>query len=302
MRLDRCRIDYESADEFGKPIRMTEQAPEPPFDLVIEAGKSELHYWQDLWRYRELFMFLAWRDIVVRYKQTVIGVLWALIRPLLNVVIMTFVFGNVAKLAATETVPYPLLVLAGSLPWQLFSTSLSSSSQSLVAAARLISKVYFPRLMIPTSNLAVSIIDFAVAFLMMLIAMAIYGVPITWRILAVIPLVGFTALAAMSVGIWLSALNVTYRDFRFLIPILIQGGLFVSPVGYTSARVGDGLGRFFYSLNPMVGVIDGFRWALVGQGEVYWTGFAISGGLVVLFLMLGIRYFRRMERTFADVI
>lgn len=272
-------------------------------ELIIEAGRAGRRYWQDLWRYRELFVFFAWRDIVVRYKQTVIGVAWALVRPLLNMVILTFVFGRLAGMAATEKVSFHLLVLAGQLPWQFFSSTVNAASQSLVGNARLLSKVYFPRLMIPASTLGVGLADFLIAFLLMLGIMVWFGFGIPLRALMVIPFLCSAGLASMAFGIWFAALNVTYRDFRFIIPIVVQAGLFLSPVGYPSDKIAPGVGRFLYNLNPLVGVIDGFRWSLLGDERgVYWEPFLVSQAAVLLILATGLWYFRRMERTFADVI
>jgi lipopolysaccharide transport system permease protein len=269
--------------------------------LVIEAGRTELHYWRDLWRYRELFYFLAWRDILVRYKQTVIGVAWALIRPLLTIVVFTIVFGRLAKLPS-EGVPYPILVCAAMLPWQLFASSLAEAGNSLVGSANLISKVYFPRLIVPASAVAVSLVDFAVSFAVLVALMAWYGVAMDWRLMA-LPLLVLVAIGtAMGAGLWIAALNVKYRDFRYVIPFLVQAGLFISPVGFSSTIVPEEW-RLLYSLNPMVGVIDGFRWAVLGvDTPLYWPGMLLSVVLISLLLVTGVRYFRRTERTFVDVI
>ncbi|BAZ10125.1 ABC-2 type transporter [Calothrix sp. NIES-4071] len=269
--------------------------------LVIEAGRTEQQYWKDLWRYRELFYFLAWRDILVRYKQTAIGMAWALIRPFLTMVVFTVVFGNLAKLPS-EGVPYPILVFAGMLPWQFFSTALSECSNSLISNANLISKVYFPRLIVPTSALIVSFVDFMISGMILLALMAWYNFVPDWRILT-LPLFTLIAFAAaMGAGLWLAALNVEYRDFRFVVPFLVQFGLYISPVGFSSTIVSQKW-RLLYSLNPMVGVIDGFRWAILGgESQIYLPGFALSLALVILLLFSGIWYFRKMERKFADVI
>jgi lipopolysaccharide transport system permease protein len=269
-------------------------------EIIIEPGRGFKHYWRDLWNYRELFYFLAWRDIAVRYKQTVIGVAWSLVRPVLTMVVFTVVFGSLAGLPS-EGVPYPILVFAGMLPWQFFSNALTQSSESLVGNAHMISKVYFPRLAIPTSAVIVSFVDFLISLAMLVVLMAWYKFVPSWRILT-LPL--FTVLAfsaAMGAGLWLASLNVKYRDFRFIVPFIVQFGIYVSPVGFSSNIV-PARWRLLYSLNPMVGVIDGFRWAILGNVELYWPGFALSIGLVILLLASGIWYFRRTERTFADVI
>lgn len=270
-------------------------------ELVIEAGRTERQYWQDLWRYRELFYFLAWRDILVRYKQTIIGVLWALIRPFLTMVVFTIVFGNIAKLPSGG-VPYPILVFSAMLPWQFFANALSECSNSLVTNANLISKIYFPRLIIPASAIIVSFVDFLVSGMILVALMAWYNFVPSWRIVT-LPLFILIAFAAsMGVGLWLAALNVKYRDFRYIVPFLVQFGLYISPVGFSSTVVLPQW-RLLYSLNPMVGVIDGFRWAILGgEAKIYWPGFSVSLGLVALLFFSGIWYFRKTERTFADVI
>lgn len=273
---------------------------QPP-ELIIEAGRAEKQYWHDLWRYRELFYTLAWRDIAVRYKQTVIGIAWALIRPFLTMVVFTIVFGKLAKLPS-EGVPYPILVFAAMLPWQFFSTALSSASESLIANANLISKVYFPRLVVPTSAVVTSFVDFLISGMILLALMIGYNFAPSWRILT-LPL--FTAIAfaaSMGAGLWLCALNVKYRDFRYIVPFIVQFGLYISPVGFSSTIVPQEW-RLLYSINPMVGVIDGFRWAILGgQATIYWPGFLLSLGLVLVMLLTGVQYFRKTERTFADVI
>jgi lipopolysaccharide transport system permease protein len=272
------------------------------FDLWIEAGRGEKNYWSDLWRYRELFYFLAWRDILVRYKQTVIGVAWALIRPFLTMVVFVFVFNKVAKLSAPGSAPYPLLVFAAMLPWQFFSTALSESSNSLIGNANLISKVYFPRLIVPAGAVITSFVDFLITLGLMALMMAWYGFLPDWR-LVTLPLFMMLAFgAAFGAGIWLCALNVKYRDFRYIVPFIVQFGLYVSPVGFSSDLVPERW-RLLYACNPMVGVIDGFRWALLGgEAQIYWPRLLASVLFNLAFCAFGIWYFRRMERTFADVI
>jgi lipopolysaccharide transport system permease protein len=269
--------------------------------LVIEAGRTERRYWLDLWEYRELLYFLAWRDILVRYKQTVIGVLWALIRPLVTIVIFSVVFGGIANLPS-DGVPYPLLVCAAMLPWQFFSNAFSEIGNSLVGNANLVSKTYFPRLVIPASILVVASVDFAISFAILIALMVWYGVVPGWQV-AVLPVFMLVAAAAaFGSGLWIAALNVKYRDFRYLIPFIVQLGLFISPVGFSSNVVPDAW-RLLYSVNPMVGVIDGFRWALLGEdAQVYWPGIGLSVLLIAGLLATGLGFFRRTERTFADVI
>jgi lipopolysaccharide transport system permease protein len=269
--------------------------------LIIEAGRSDLQYWKDLWRYRELFYFLAWRDILVRYKQTAIGVLWALIRPLLTMVVFTVIFGKLAKLPSND-VPYPILVFAAMLPWQFFSNALSECSNSLISNSNLVSKVYFPRLIVPTSAVVVSFIDFLISASILVALMIWYKFTPTWGIL-MLPLLTILAFAAaLGGGLWFAALNIKYRDFRFIVPFVVQFGLYVSPIGFSSSIVPEKW-RLLYSLNPMVGVIDGFRWAILGQNTLmYWPGFMLSIGIVFGLLISGIWYFRKTERTFADII
>ena len=270
-------------------------------NLVLESGRAERHYWRDLWRYRELFYFLAWRDLLVRYKQTVIGVAWAVLRPFLTMVVFTVVFGKLAKLPSGG-IPYPILVFAGMLPWQFFSNALSESSGSLVTNANLISKVYFPRMIVPAGAVIVGFVDFLISFVIMAALMVWYGFAPGIQILTLPLWVGLAFLAAIGPGLFITALNVKYRDFRYVIPFVVQFGLYISPVGFRSDVVPEQW-RLLYSLNPMVGVIDGFRWAICGgEFAIYWPGFAASLGITVFFLWFGIRYFRKTEKTFADVI
>lgn len=269
--------------------------------LIIEAGRTERHYWRDLWRYRELFFFLAWRDLLVRYKQTVIGVAWALLRPFLTMLVLTLVFSKFAKLPS-EGVPYPILVFAALLPWQFFSNAFTEAGNSLISNANMISKVYFPRLVIPASAVIVSFVDFLISGIILIGLMLWYGFMPGWRLLT-LPLFIFVAFAAaMGAGLWIAALNVKYRDFRYIIPFVVQFGLYVSPVGFSSTIVPEHW-RVLYSLNPMVGVIDGFRWAILGgDTQLYWPGFLLSLGLVSLLFITSIFYFRKTERGFADLI
>ena len=269
--------------------------------LVIEAGSINKRYWHDLWEYRELFYFLAWRDILVRYKQTVIGVLWAILRPLLTMLVFVLVFHTLGKFPS-DGAPYPILVYAAMLPWQFFSTALSEASSSLIGNANLISKVYFPRLIIPASSVVTSLVDLFVAFAVLVALMAWYGYWPDWRIVALPAFVLLGFVAAMGGGLLLTALNVRYRDFRYVIPFIVQIGLYVSPVGFSSTIVPEKW-RLLYSLNPMVGVIDGFRWSLLGgTTDLYLPGLALSVILSVVTLAVGFAYFRRTERVFADIV
>lgn len=270
--------------------------------LRIEAGRTEAQYWKDIWRYRELFYFLAWRDILVRYKQTFIGIAWALIRPFLTMIVFSIVFGKIAQLPSDGEAPYPILVFAAMLPWQFFASALSECSNSLITNANLISKVYFPRLVVPTSAVIVSFVDFLISGIILLGLMAWYDYVPSWRIIALPIFTGIAFAAAMGGGLWLAALNVQYRDFRYIVPFIVQFGLYISPVGFSSNVVPQQW-RLLYSINPMVGVIDGFRWSILGENAaLYWPGFILSLLLVSAFLISGIAYFRQMERIFADVI
>jgi lipopolysaccharide transport system permease protein len=286
------------------PDLHTSEASE--FDLTLEAGRAEKHYWLDLWRYRELFLILAQRDISVRYKQTVIGIGWALIQPVLTMLIMTIVFGKVAGLHSDGSSPYAIMVFAAMLPWIFFSSALASASQSMVTNSNLISKVYFPRLIIPASSVVTCVVDFLISFLLLIAMMIWYRFATTWNILAVPPLVGVTFLAALGPGLLITALNVKYRDFRYVIPFLIQFGLYATPVGFSSTVVREKLGEklfLLYSLNPMVGVIDAFRWAILGSDSpIDPPSLLLSLSVVVVFLILGIAYFRKTEKGFADII
>ena len=270
--------------------------------IVIEAGRTERHYWLDLWRYRELFRVLAWRDLSVRYKQTVIGVLWALIRPFLTMLVFTIIFGRIAGLPTDGNAPYALMVFAGILPWTLFSSGLSEASVSLTNNEKLISKVYFPRLIVPIATIVVAFVDFLISFCILLLLMGWYKFMPDWRI-AVLPAFAFLAfLASAGPSLWITALNVKYRDFRYVIPFIVQFGLYVSPVGFSSSVVPQHW-RLIYSLNPMVGVIDGFRWCILrGQGQLYLPSLVASVAVTALFLWFGVNQFRKMEKSFADLI
>ncbi|MHB1347625.1 MAG: ABC transporter permease [Candidatus Humimicrobiaceae bacterium] len=267
--------------------------------LIIEAGKSEKHYWADLWRYRELFYFLSWRDILVRYKQTVIGIAWSVIRPLLTMVVFTIVFGKLAKLPSGGA-PYPVLVFTAILPWQYFANALSEASNSLISNQNMISKIYFPRIIMPTSTIIVALTDFMISFVLLGITMAIYRFVPSWKIVFMPLFLLLATILSLGMGYLFSALNVKYRDFRYVIPFIVQFGLYISPVGFSSDVVPIRY-RFWYSLNPMVGVIDGFRWSIIGKGTaIYWPGFILSIVITILIIIWGFWYFRKTEKTFAD--
>jgi len=269
--------------------------------LLIEAGRTERQYWRDLWHYRELFYFLSWRDLLVRYKQTVVGVGWSAIRPLLTMAVLTVVFGKLGKMPSGGR-PYPLMVFCGMLPWQFFSTAISESGNSLVSNSNLISKVYFPRIVITASSVITSFVDFLISaiFLVVLMFWYRYVPPLSVLLLPVfvLLLVG----ASLGVGLWISALMVEYRDFRFIVPFIVQFGLYISPVGFQSGVV-PAQYRLLFSLNPMVGIIDGFRWCILGgTSSIYWPAFALAGIDGFVLVASGIWYFRKTEQTFADVI
>ena len=270
-------------------------------ETVIEAGRTERHYWRDLWHYRELFLFLAWRDVVVRYKQTVIGIAWAVLRPALTALAFTVVFGKLARLPSNG-VPYPLLVAAAILPWQFFAASFTDASNSLISNASLVSKVYFPRVVIPASAVIVGMVDLFFSSAILVALMIWYGVGPSWRVLS-LPLFVLLAFAiAIGTGLWFAALNVKYRDFRYVVPFVVQFGLYISPVGFSSTIVPDQW-RLVYALNPMVGVIDGFRWALLEAPEpLYLPALLIACAITAAALVTGIAFFRRTEKSFADVI
>ena len=270
--------------------------------LIIEPGRTEKNYWADLWRYRELFIILAWRDISVRYKQTDIGVAWAILRPLLTMIVFTVIFGRIAKLPSDGNAPYALLVYSAMLPWQLFSNALSEASHSLIDNEKLISKVYFPRMIIPTATVVTAFVDFLISFVILIGLMLFYRFLPGWHIFLLPMFILMALLASLGPGLWITAFNVKYRDFRYVIPFIVQFGLYISPVGFSSNVISKDW-RLLYSLNPMVGVIDGFRWCILGgESPIYWPGFVISLLIVLLFLWLGITRFRKMEKTFADII
>lgn len=270
--------------------------------VIIEAGKAGHHYWLDLWRYRELFRVLAWRDLSVRYKQTIIGVLWALIRPFLTMLVFTIIFGRIAKLPTDGNAPYALMVFAGILPWTLFSTGLSEASNSLINNEKLISKVYFPRLIVPIATIVVAFVDFLISFGILLVLMGWYQFMPDWHII-LLPLFALLAFfASAGPSLWITSLNVKYRDFRYIIPFIVQFGLYVSPVGFSSSVVPEQW-RLLYSLNPMVGVIDGFRWCILGgRSELYLPSVLASFSMIAFFLWFGVKQFRKTEKSFADLI
>jgi lipopolysaccharide transport system permease protein len=271
------------------------------FDLVIESGRLRKNYWNDLWRFRELFLFLAWRDILVRYKQTIIGLAWSIIRPFLTMIVFTVIFGRLAKFPS-DGVPYPILVYAAMLPWQFFSTCFSDASNSLLNNSNMLTKIYFPRLIIPVSTVIVNLVDFLISFVILIGLMLWYHFVPSWNIIYLPLFLGLALITSIGSGVYIAALNVKYRDFKYIVPFVVQFGMQISPVGYSSDIIPEKY-RLLYSLNPMVGVIDGFRWCILGdRSHIYLPGLLLSIGLIVLLLFLGVWYFRKTEKTFADII
>jgi len=271
-------------------------------ELIIEAGKSEKHYWKDIWRYRELFYILSWRDIKIRYKQTVIGFAWSILRPLLTMIVFVFAFGKLGGLDKASTIPYPIIVFTGLLPWQFFATALAEASNSLVGNANLVSKVYFPRIIIPASSVITSLVDFMISLGLLVILLLFYQYQPPLQIFLLPFFIILALLASFGVGLYITALNVKYRDFRYIVPFIVQLGIYISPVGFSSLKVMEKFGenaRMLYSINPVVGVIDGFRWCITGE-PLYIPGLIISIVITGLFLFIGIRYFRKTEKSFAD--
>jgi lipopolysaccharide transport system permease protein len=270
--------------------------------FVVEANVGEIDYWRDVWNFRELFYVLAWRDLAVRYKQTVIGLMWALIQPFLTMIVFTVIFGKIAKLPGFNNVPYAIVVLSGLLPWQFFSSALLAASSGLLSNASLISKVYFPRIIIPVSAVVVSFVDFIVGFMLLVCVYFWYGFSPNIHVLALPIFIVMCALASFGPSLWVAGLNLKYRDFRYIIPFMIQIGIYVSPIAFTSSIVPHDW-RMIYSLNPMVGVIDGFRWCLLGDNvDIYIEGQVISWCIILVFLFIGVRQFQKIERSFADLV
>lgn len=286
---------------------MSAPKPDPAtFDHWIEAGQAGRQYWRDVFAFRELLAVLAWRDLTVRYKQTVAGATWAIIQPLLTMLIMTLIFGRVAGLPSIGDAPYAIMVFAALLPWQFFASALTNATQSLVGNANLISKIYFPRVLIPAAAIFVSLVDFLVAFVILAALMLWYQYPPTWRLITLPIFATLAAVTALGPGLLITALTVRFRDFRFIVPFVVQLGMYISPVAYSSEVVREKFGEvgfFIYSMNPLVGVIDGFRWAILGGQATFFTpANALSLGIAFLLLFVGLTYFRRTERTFADLI
>ncbi len=271
------------------------------FDIEILPHRRISHYWKEIWKYRELFFFLSWRDLLVQYKQTAIGVLWSILRPVLTIAIFSIVFGKLARLPS-EGVPYSVLVFCGMLPWQFFAHVLGESSNSLIANGSLITKVYFPRIVIPTSTLVVGLVDLLISFVILSGLLCWHGFFPDRHWLALPLFLLINCAATLGAGLWFAAWNVKYRDFRYIIPTLVQFGLYFTPVGFSSTIVPISW-RKLYALNPLVGVIDGFRWSLLhGRTSFDWTIVLISAAVSALLLLVGLTHFRKVEREFADII
>jgi lipopolysaccharide transport system permease protein len=273
-------------------------ASEPLITIEPQRGWVSLEL-RDLWRYRELLLLLTWRDVKVRYAQTILGATWAILQPLLTMIIFSVIFGQLAKLPS-DGIPYPIFTFTALLPWQLFAFSLTNSSQSLVGSQNLVSKVYFPRLIIPIASVLPGLVDFAISFMVLIGMLIFYQIPLTARILTLPLFLLLAVMSALAVGLWLSALNVKYRDIRHVVPFLTLFWQYATPVAYSASLIPEKW-RLLYGLNPMTGVVEGFRWALLGSGRIdgmIWVSFAI----IILILVSGLAYFKRMEATFADVI
>jgi len=269
--------------------------------LIIESIRSNKNYWNDLSKYRELFLFLAWRDVLVRYKQTLLGVAWSVVRPFLTMIVFTVVFGQLAKFPSAG-VPYAILVYAAMLPWQFFSTSFNDSSNSLITNSSMLTKIYFSRIIVPASIVIVNFIDFLISFIIFMGLMFWYHYIPPWTILMLPLFFLWVVLISIGIGFYVAAVNVKYRDFKYIVPFVVQFGLYISPVGFSSNIVPEKW-RLLYSLNPLVGIIDGFRWAIIGNtNSIYLPGFLLSIAMTILFLLFGIIYFRRVERVFADLV
>ena len=274
-------------------------------ELIIESGRANLHYWKDLWKFRELFYLLSWRDILVRYKQTVVGVAWALLRPFITMVLFTVIFEQIGRIPSPKGVPYPVLMYCAMLPWQLFSSALSDSGTSIIANGNLISKIYFPRLIVPAVPVIVGLIDFLIAMVFLVLLLAWFQFAPDWRIIALPFFIFLALIASLGAAFLFSALTVKYRDFRFVAPFIVQFGMYASPVVYSSSNLYDKYPQWslLYAMNPMVSVIDGFRWSLLrGAEPIHIPEFCISLGMLGVLLMIGVWYFRQTERSFADII
>lgn len=270
--------------------------------MIIEANTKKSQYFTDLWRYRELVYFLSWRDILVRYKQTVIGILWAVLRPLLVMLALSFVFGKLAKLGTETPYPYPLLVLSALIPWQFFASTIGDSSESLIANSNLVTKIYFPRMIIPISSTIVSLFDLLISLSILGVVMLYFQYPPNIELLAIPLFILLSALFSFGIGLWVSAFNVKYRDFRYVIPFCLQFGLYITPVGFSSDLIPEKW-KLLFSLNPLVGIIEGFRWSILGSDyHLNMDSLLISIGMTVFFFLSGIYYFRKMEKHFADII
>jgi len=281
-------------------LKAINQAKDHSIVLRPVKGWVALHL-RDLWNYRELIYFLTWRDIKVRYKQAVLGIAWAILQPLLTMVIFSVILGHFLGVPTDGDIPYPVFSFVALLPWNLFANALQRSSSSLVGSANLLTKIYFPRLVIPISALGAGLVDFGISLIVLFGLLLFYRVPMTWNVLWLPIFILFVLVTALALGLWFSALNVQYRDIQHMVPFIINAWFYASPVVYSSTVISDPNWRLVYALNPMAGVIDGFRWALLGTQSPSQTLF-VSAGVVILLLVSGLYFFKRMERTFADIV
>ena len=280
---------------------MTKAVSNPQYEIMLEPPHGWLNLrLRELWEFRELLFFLIWRDIKVRYKQTMLGATWAVLQPLMTMFVFSIIFGKLGKLPSNG-IPYPVFTFAALLPWQLFSRALSDASVSLIGNQNMVTKIYFPRIFLPSASVLGGLLDFGISFIILLILMFFYGIPVTWAILAVPLFLALCLMTALAVGLWLSALNVRYRDVKYITPFLLQFWMYASPVAYSSSLIPEQW-RFLYGLNPMAGVVEGFRWALLGQPISVSSFLPISILAVVLLFLSSLFYFQRMELTFADVV
>ncbi|SHH68432.1 ABC transporter permease [Clostridium grantii] len=268
--------------------------------MLITSNSSKKQKIKELWKYKEVLYFLSWKDIIVRYKQTVLGIMWAILQPVFTMIVMSFIFGNLAKMPS-EGIPYPILVYSAILPWNFFSSAFSGTSNSLVSNAHLLKKIYFPRLALPIASVITSFIDFLISFGILVVIMIGYKYVPPIRILLVPLFILITFIISLGAGLFFSTMNVKYRDIRYIVPLILQFGMYLSPVGYSSEVVPEGL-RLIYSVNPMVGVIEGFRWCLIPNSVIYMPAIIISILAGIIFLILGIKFFIKFENTFADLI
>jgi lipopolysaccharide transport system permease protein len=284
-------------------MTITDESLHDLTEIVLRPSKGWLRLGlNEVWAYRELLYFLTWRDIKVRYKQTVLGAAWAILQPFMSMVIFTIFFGNLAKISPDGDLPYGVWNYAALVPWVFFSNGIMSSGNSLIGSSNLIKKVYFPRLVIPVATVIAGIVDFALAFIVLILMMLSYGITPTANIIWLPLFLMLAFVTALGVGLWLSAMNVMFRDVRYVLPFLTRSWMFITPIVYPSSLIEDDFLRTIYGLNPMAGVVEGFRWALLGLDTAPGPMIFVSAGVALTLLVSGAFYFRRMEKTFADVV